>query len=55
MIFKIREGKNREIRNICELFLWNIVKLIRIQYGSIKLTKQKPGEIIEVKNFSSTL
>ena len=53
--FKIREGKNREIRNICELFLWNIVKLIRIQYGSIKLTKQKPGEIIEVKNFSSTL
>jgi 23S rRNA pseudouridine2605 synthase len=55
MIFKIREGKNREIRNICELFLWNIVKLIRIQYGSIKLTKQKPGEIIEVKNFLSTL
>ena len=55
MIFKIREGKNREIRNICELFLWNIVKLIRIQYGSIKLIKQKPGEIVEVKNFSSTL
>jgi len=35
--------------------LWNIVTLIRIQYGSIKLFKQKPGEIIEVKNFSFTL
>jgi len=55
IIFKIREGKNREIRNICEFFLWNIVKLVRIQYGSIKLIKQKPGEIVEVKNFSSTL
>jgi len=55
IIFKIREGKNREIRNICKFFLWNIVTLIRIQYGSIKLFKQKPGEIIEVKNFSFTL
>jgi len=55
IIFKIREGKNREIRNICEFFLWNIVKLIRIQFGTIKITKQKPGEIVEIKNFSSTL
>jgi len=55
IIFKMREGKNREIRNICKFFLWNIVKLVRIQYGSIKLIKQKPGEIVEVMNFSSTL
>ena len=55
LIFKMREGQNREIRNICEHFLWNIVKLIRIQYGSIKLTKQKPGEIIEIKNFNKDL
>ena len=55
IIFKMREGKNREIRNICKFFLWNIVKLVRIQYGSIKLIKQKPGEIVEVKNFLSTL
>ena len=55
IIFKMREGKNREIRKICEFFLWNIVKLVRIQYGSIKLIKQKPGEIVEVRNFSSTL
>lgn len=51
LIFKMKEGKNREIRNICKYFLWNIVNLVRIQYGSIKLIKQKPGEIIEIKKF----
>tara|TARA_Y100001970_G_scaffold294229_1_gene448846 strand:+ start:8017 stop:8709 length:693 start_codon:yes stop_codon:yes gene_type:complete len=51
LIFKMTEGKNREIRKICEYFSWNILKLIRIQYGSIKLSKQRPGEIIEIKNF----
>ena len=55
MIFKLCEGKNREIRNICNKFKWNIVNLVRIQYGSIKLIKQKPGEIIEVKNFDSNI
>ena len=51
MIFKLREGKNREIRNICKFFKWNIVKLIRIQYGSIKFSKLKSGEIQEVRKF----
>ena len=55
LIFKMREGKNREIRNICKFFMWNIVNLVRIQYGSIKLIKQKPGEIIVVLNFNSNL
>ena len=55
LIFKMFEGKNREIRKICELFSWNIVSLVRIQYGSIKLIKQKPGEIIEIKNFDSDI
>ena len=55
LIFKLKEGKNREIRNICEYFLWNIVNLVRIQFGSIKLIKQKPGEIIEIKNFNQEL
>ena len=36
--FKLRDGKNREIRNICKYFQWPILKLIRLQYGSIKLT-----------------
>jgi len=55
VIFKLREGKNREIRNICKFYKWDVVKLIRIQYGSIKLSKQKSGEIREVKNFSTKL
>jgi len=55
IIFKLHEGKNREIRNICKFFNWEIVKLIRIQYGSFKLLKQKPGEVIEIKKFSLNL
>ena len=51
LIIKMREGKNREIRKICDHFKWNIVQLIRIQFGQVKLNKQKPGEIIELKNF----
>ena len=49
VIFKLKEGKNREIRNICKFFKWNIIKLIRIQYGTKKLSKQKMGGIQEVK------
>ena len=46
--FKLREGKNREIRIICKYFKWPILKLIRLQYGSIKLIKEKPGQINEL-------
>ena len=46
--FKLYEGKNREIRNICKYFKWPILKLIRLQYGSIKLNKEKPGQINEI-------
>ena len=55
LIVKMTEGKNREIRNICDFFLWNIVNLVRIQYGSIKLIKQKPGEIIELNQFNEKI
>ena len=55
LIIKLKEGKNREIRNISDFFLWNIVNLVRIQYGSIKLIKQKPGEIIEIKNINDVV
>ena len=47
LIFKLKEGKNREIRNICSFFSWDIVKLIRVQYGPYKLGKMKVGEISE--------
>jgi len=55
VIFKLNEGKNREIRNICKFFKWNIIKLIRIQYGTIKLSNQKMGEIQEVKKIPTKL
>jgi len=55
VIFKLKEGKNREIRNICKFFKWNIIKLIRIQYGAVKLSKQKMGEIQEVKKLPAKL
>ena len=55
LIFKMTEGKNREIRKLCDYFLWNIVNLVRIQYGSIKLTDLKPGEVIEVKKFRTLI
>ncbi len=49
LIAKLKEGKNREIRNICKYFSWQIVKLIRIQYGPYKLGNLKVGEIEEIK------
>ncbi len=49
LIVTLKEGKNREIRNICKFFSWHIVKLIRIQYGPYKLGNLKEGKIVEVK------
>ena len=49
LIAKLKEGKNREIRNICNYFSWKIVKLIRIQYGPYKLGNLKEGQIEEIK------
>ena len=49
LIAKLKEGKNREIRNICKYFSWQIVKLIRIQYGPYKLGSLKVGQIEEIK------
>ena len=49
LIFKLKEGKNREIRKICKFFSWNIVKLIRIEFGPYKLGNLKLGQIEEIK------
>ena len=37
----LTEGKNREIRKVCDYYSWHIVKLIRIQYGPYKLLNLK--------------
>ena len=49
LLVKLWEGKNREIRNICNHFKWNIIKLIRIQYGNYKLNYLSVGKIKEIK------
>ena len=48
-VFKLSEGKNREIRNICKFFSWSVVKLIRISYGPYKLGNLKVGELQKIK------
>ncbi len=52
LIFKLKEGKNREIRNICNYFSWNIVKLIRIAYGPYKLGRLKEGQFQKLNSIS---
>ena len=49
LTFQLKEGKNREIRNICKLFKLTILKLIRVQYGEFKLNGMKPSEVKQVK------
>lgn len=44
----IKEGKNREIRNIFEHFGCKVSRLIRISYGPFNLGKMKENEIKEV-------
>jgi len=44
----LTEGKNREIRKICEFFNWNVNRIVRIQYGPYTLDNQLPGSIKEV-------
>ena len=49
LIVKLKEGKNREIRKVCDNYSWKIVRLIRIQYGPYKLLNLKKGQIKEIK------
>lgn len=40
----LAEGKNREIRKIMEHYSCQVSRLIRIEYGGIKLDSMQPGE-----------
>ena len=44
----LREGKNREIRNIFESLNMTVTRLIRISYGPYKLGKLQRGKFKKV-------
>lgn len=44
----LREGKNREIKRICEHLGLNVNRLIRLSFGPFMLGDLKPGEVEEV-------
>ena len=44
----LREGKNREIRRVCEHLGWQVNRLIRISYGPFTLGKLPRGQIAPV-------
>ena len=45
----LTEGKNREIRRICQHFGWPVSRLIRVGYGPFRLEEMEPGQVHEVK------
>ncbi len=45
----LTEGKNREIRRICQHFGWPVSRLIRVGYGPFVLGEMEPGQVVEVK------
>lgn len=46
--FALKEGKNREIKRVCEHLGLKVARLIRISFGPFQLGELKKGEIEEV-------
>jgi 23S rRNA pseudouridine2605 synthase len=49
LVFAIREGKNREVRNVMAHLGLEVNRLIRISYGPFQLAELPEGEVEEVK------
>lgn len=45
----LSEGKNREIRRLCEHIGLKVTRLIRVSYGKFQLEGLKEGEVKEIK------
>jgi 23S rRNA pseudouridine2605 synthase len=46
--FSLAEGKNREVRRVCEHFGWAVSRLIRLAYGPFQLGHLPRGGVEEV-------
>lgn len=49
LLVSLREGKNREIKNVLGALGLEVARLIRISYGPFQLGNLGPGEIMELK------
>ena len=55
LLIKLDEGKNQHIRKIFKKIGFTVNKLIRIQYGPIKLSSLKSGNLRLISPFKLNL
>lgn len=48
LMMALKEGKNREIRRVCEHLGLKVSRLIRLSYGAFQLGSLGPGEVREI-------
>ena len=49
LTFAMREGKNREVKNVLGAIGLTVSRLIRVSFGPFQLGELAPGEIVELK------
>jgi 23S rRNA pseudouridine2605 synthase len=50
LVFAIREGKNREVRNVCAHLGLEVNRLIRVSYGPFQLGEIAEGQVEEIRS-----
>ncbi|HHI82652.1 MAG TPA: pseudouridine synthase, partial [Rhizobiales bacterium] len=50
LTFSLREGKNREIKVVCEHLGLKVNRLIRLSFGPFQLGELEPGGVVEVRS-----